>query len=510
MYETGFISPLKLHLDEQNPRFQINMNPSQEDIRIYMLDHEDILNLSRKMASMNKILPGERIIVFNDGKNNIVLEGNRRTTIYQMFLNRKLIPSKYQEVFPIPESQLLNEIKRIPIDIVLSREEAMSYLAARHIEGVKTWSSTSKWKISYSYYKQGKSIKEISEYLVLSPSTITSNIRNYKILLRGIENPRWSEAEKEKLNPLNLKPDKLTRIFHLSDITNKLQSYFDNNYNLKSRILSDRAMDELVYILTRRAFIDNTLNTRSSFEDVKEDIEHVSTMTFPALPVSEETPAVNTENVKHVKEPSSNSSSDAKSNDLLTNPTNSSVQPKNIQSNKLNKKASPSQKSKGGEKNLPYFFDGLQFDHLDRNNQLTHGIALICNELRLLSKEKLVHKFPVASAQLTRSIIEHALIYYAKSHKVQNSDKLIWDYVSRNGDAPVLSKLIENYSRSLPNYITERKHQQYFHDLFSKNNQLTENLNWVVHRPGEYMPSDSELIALPRKGLLELINFLIS
>ena len=39
---------------------------------------------------------------------------------------------------------------------------------------------------------------------------------------------------------------------------------------------------------------------------------------------------------------------------------------------------------------------------------------------------------------------------------------------------------------------------------------LVNDLNWVVHRPEEYQLPVKDLIDLPRKGLLALINFLIA
>lgn len=158
MFKTGYISPLDLYLDEKNPRFLIDGTPSQDDIRKYMIDNENVLRLAQKMSEMNSLLPGERIIICEENGKNVVLEGNRRTCIYQMFLNRQLIPDNKAKSFPIAKKELISEITKIPVDIVDSRSEAMPYLAARHIEGVEKWSSISKWRISYSTFEQKVSL----------------------------------------------------------------------------------------------------------------------------------------------------------------------------------------------------------------------------------------------------------------------------------------------------------------------------------------------------------------
>ena len=63
---------------------------------------------------------------------------------------------------------------------------------------------------------------------------------------------------------------------------------------------------------------------------------------------------------------------------------------------------------------------------------------------------------------------------------------------------------------NLANYILDIKMREYFTDLFGDYNTNVNPLNWVVHRPDEYQLPAKDLIDLPRKGLLALINFLIA
>ena len=65
----------------------------------------------------------------------------------------------------------------------------------------------------------------------------------------------------------------------------------------------------------------------------------------------------------------------------------------------------------GGNSNLPYFFQGLNYQNLDPNDSDSHGVSRACKEIQLFSNRKLVDNFPMAAAFLTRTIIEHALIY---------------------------------------------------------------------------------------------------
>lgn len=161
----------------------------------------------------------------------------------------------------------------------------------------------------------------------------------------------------------------------------------------------------------------------------------------------------------------------------------------------------------GGNKNLPYFFQGLNYGALDPNDAETHGVTSVCRELQLFSDKRLVATYPIATTFLVRSIIEQTIIYYSKKHNIQGQSKLIWENIK---DLGKLSKIIENYKRNLPNYITDTTMRQYFTSLFGNYEDNVDPLNWVVHRPAEFRLDVNTLVELPRKGLLALINFMLS
>ncbi len=161
----------------------------------------------------------------------------------------------------------------------------------------------------------------------------------------------------------------------------------------------------------------------------------------------------------------------------------------------------------GGSRNLPYFFQGLNYSNLDPTDANTHGVSAVCRELQLFSDKRLVANYPIASAFLIRALIEQSIIYYSKKHNIQGQNKLIWEDIK---DISKLSSIIEKYKRNLPNYITDTSMRQYFTSLFGNYQDNVDPLNWVVHKPAEFRLDSSTLIELPRKGLLTLINFMIS
>ncbi|MPM09504.1 hypothetical protein SDC9_55823 [bioreactor metagenome] len=494
MYTTDHLSPLDLHLDEKNPRFRIDLNPSQNEIREYMLKHENLFVLANSMVNMNTLLPGERVIISQENGKNIVLEGNRRTCIYQMLLNRSLIPESAKRVFPEAKSEFLNEIQSIPVDIVPNKKDAMAFLAARHIIGVEKWSSYSKWKISFEYFVEGLSINEISTKLVMSANTVTTSIRNYKILQRGIVNPIWNEQERKSLNLLDIKPDKLIRIFHQAETVKLFGLKYLPSNDLCSDLFSDELITKLILLLTKMAFISGELDTRTTISDVREKI------------ISEIPEYSSISNQKA----SSNSDSDkSQNNEKNSSDNNNPNSSKDTETSDNSTEKTDTTKGTGGKKNLPYFFEGLQYGHLQPIDPETHGVTRICNEIQNFSNHHFVESFPICSAFLVRALIEHSIKYYSKTNNIQGQEKLIWSQIIQGNPNPKLSQIIDQFNRNLINFIPDKKANGYFASLFSKYNETADPLNWVIHNPEEFVIAPERLRSLASQGLLSLINFFI-
>ncbi|MDT4761852.1 hypothetical protein [Sphaerochaeta sp. PS] len=501
MFKITSFSPLQLKLDEKNPRFKVSVSSSQKDIREYMLINEDLISLSKKINDMGVLLPGERIVVVKENNENIVLEGNRRTAIYQMFLDRKLVPKSYERIFPHPSAALLDEITTIPIDLVESREQAMPYLAARHIEGVKQWSSVSKWRISYDYYIQGKSSQEIADILMLSSSDTKKFICNYKILNQGISSNIWKDDEKKKLTLLTIEPDKLIRILRTREATSLLNLSFDDDYNLVSNTsyITKQKLDKIIVEFTRKAFIDNTLNTRSSLKD-----KNIKTLIEEIIPELKQLHLTQSADDSQTKDSTEIFQPDAQVN----------ASPQTDSTNK-SRTLSPTESSnpplRPSGKQLPYFFEGLDPSHLDRTNQLCHGLIQICKEIAIISRKRMIEDFPICGAFLTRSLLEYSIKYYSQTHKILNSDKFIWQEIATH-DNMKLSVIIERFCKesSISNYVSDKRIQEYFINIFSDYNLTANPLNWVVHDPSSFLLSSESLIMLPRHGLLAIINYFIA
>ncbi|MCD8148462.1 MAG: hypothetical protein LUE92_02640 [Clostridiales bacterium] len=161
----------------------------------------------------------------------------------------------------------------------------------------------------------------------------------------------------------------------------------------------------------------------------------------------------------------------------------------------------------GSKKNLPYFFQGLDYSALNPQDVDSHGVSAVCRELQLFSNRRLVDSYPIASTFLIRAVIEQSIIYYSKKHKIQAQDKYIWEDIK---NLSKLSKIIDKYIKNLANYIADSEMKQYFMALFGNYEQTVDPLNWVIHRPTEYRLGSQALLDLPGKGLLALINYMLS
>ena len=90
----------------------------------------------------------------------------------------------------------------------------------------------------------------------------------------------------------------------------------------------------------------------------------------------------------------------------------------------------------------------------------------------------MVEKYPLSAAFLTRSIIEHSIIFYSKKNKIQGQDKFIWENIKKISK---LNEIIKNYNKNLPNYILNSEMRQYFTNLFGDYETSIDPLLSLIH-----------------------------
>lgn len=192
MYTTLTISPLKLSLDQDNPRF-ITKNQTQfnqTEIREYLLKFEEIIELATDINQFEGLIPGERILVTKENNEYIVLEGNRRTTALQLLLDPSLIPDAFSKKgsFPMVNANCKKNIKEIEVDLIESRDSSYFSLSKRHINGIKKWSQISKMYFYKNLLNQGYSIKKLAEFSGESKNTILKSLKSYSFFRIIVDN----------------------------------------------------------------------------------------------------------------------------------------------------------------------------------------------------------------------------------------------------------------------------------------------------------------------------------
>jgi hypothetical protein len=198
MYKTITVNTIELILDEKNPRFVTKNDKilSQEKILEYLINYENVIELANEINEYGGLVPGERLLVIKEDNKYKVLEGNRRTAAMHLLLNPTLIPSN------IPDSrkkqleklrknirkECLENISKIEVDLVQSRDDAIYALTKRHIDGIKKWSQISKMFFYRNHFEQGKKLNELKEYTGESTSRISTYLKQYSFLRFILDN----------------------------------------------------------------------------------------------------------------------------------------------------------------------------------------------------------------------------------------------------------------------------------------------------------------------------------
>lgn len=156
----------QLHFDRQNPRlaeYGITEKTSDNDIIALLWNAMDVRELVQSISSSG-FFAHEPLIVAEEKKKYIVIEGNRRLAAVKVLLNPALVDSTNYEIPKLNQSkrsQLLN----LPV-VVESREKAWRYLGFKHVNGPAKWSSYAKAKyIAEVHHNYSISLAEIADQI---------------------------------------------------------------------------------------------------------------------------------------------------------------------------------------------------------------------------------------------------------------------------------------------------------------------------------------------------------
>lgn len=491
----------------ENPRHEIGTNERDTLKKLFeAVGTQHMLNLAEDIHR-NGLMGGQQITVVADteGKKYTVYEGNRRLAALKLLAN--------PEDFDFLDRTAIDRVKRIIRDgrkishvdcYITDEKEAFFIMERRHSgedkgRGIRPWSPREKEafinrqnnKKSIAYlidlnikkYINGFDITTIMPFTTLTRifgnKTVRASIgldlsdeKTFTVdrMQLVIEAAKWIAQESERAGV------SITRFFNKAQVIETALVPWIINYK------AAQSSSPIIDVIDISSQTLQTGTNPAPVREIKSEIIEIDTR-------------ADSNDIEHAHV-SSSIQNECSTNKETTSSETDGVKPAVLQTT-----------SAGSEKNLPYFFQGIDYSHLNPNDVNSHGVAAICRELKIFCDKKVVHLFPLSAAFLTRAIIEHALIYYAKKHSIQGQNRLIFENIRQ---CTKLSQIIANYKRNLPNYIPDVNMRQYFSSLFNDYESNVDPLNWVVHRTVEYQIDAQSLIDLPRKGLLALINYLIA
>jgi hypothetical protein len=244
-WKSESFEPKKLQLDTQNPRIEVDSTATQDEVRLKLLELEDVLDLARAIERNEGLFYGERIIVVEEGNKFVVLEGNRRLAACQMLLNPALVPASYKTRFPKASAAARARIRTIAADVSPSRAAAEPILTKRHTEqGAKPWSPVAKMRRANRLIGT-HSIEAVAQLLGTSAAQVRKLIRPYRLLKFALDLNCWTADERRVLEDEKLKTNPYTRFFTLADTKAALKVHFDDDQNIISGLPSAKFKSEM-------------------------------------------------------------------------------------------------------------------------------------------------------------------------------------------------------------------------------------------------------------------------
>jgi len=139
------VDPLDVDLDAQNPRFTPDQQgKSQRQVLEVLLEQHNLEEIAESICA-GGFVPLDPFIVIRDKGKLIMIEGNRRLAVIQLFLKPALTPARYAREWDDFRSRVspkaLSEMRRIQVWLYQDRKalELVSYIGYRHVTGIKEW-----------------------------------------------------------------------------------------------------------------------------------------------------------------------------------------------------------------------------------------------------------------------------------------------------------------------------------------------------------------------------------
>jgi hypothetical protein len=249
-----------LTLWDENARFPDKYyNQEESELIEYFLSKSDfkIKTLIEAIVKDFDLPQLEKIIVWNDGEQNIVLEGNRRLTAYKLLINPSLVKEKKLKEFIEAEKAKIDISENYLLECILveEREDAFRYIDRKHYNGnfEVAWKDTER-----AHYSKRRGSENPLELIKIGITKI----------VRDLDLP---EEMKEQV----LGQGYVTTFFRTitTKPAQKLYGYFfeDDEFKVKDKDFGDKLKVIIYSVLNKQDIKGNKIDSRTL--NKKEDVE---------------------------------------------------------------------------------------------------------------------------------------------------------------------------------------------------------------------------------------------
>lgn len=173
-WPTKFLSITRLHLDEKNPRLgQAATGQTPREIVQYLFDHDKALEIANSIVTRG-YFANEPLLAVPDGRNYVVVEGNRRLAALKALREPELLSGSNGRAIERLACRVdLEAISKIPVVIAPDRRATDRLLAGRHIgTPVRAWRAENRANFILSKLNEGYSNDQLQIELGFKPQDI--------------------------------------------------------------------------------------------------------------------------------------------------------------------------------------------------------------------------------------------------------------------------------------------------------------------------------------------------
>lgn len=231
-------SVTSLLLDTNNPRIpELGAAPSQRDIAAELIEHDNVYELARDIATMG-YFPNELLIGIHEDGTDVIVEGNRRLAALKLLLSPELSPEGTQKKFKALADRVpRTSISKVRVSFAPSREAAAPLIVNRHTGiGVHRWKPAQQAKYLRTLVTGNASLDDVAGQLGMSRSDLLKNLRTDTMYQIACGLDMAADLASVVRSPREFNASVLERLVESSDVLDFLGVQFDDRGGLIGKI----------------------------------------------------------------------------------------------------------------------------------------------------------------------------------------------------------------------------------------------------------------------------------